>query len=103
MSVTWLCRSGNEAAAIDQEAGFLGDLVIEMHRRFVALVGLPIDPRSAGLLGAVIDRLDQRAGDALFAGFLGGIEVLHVAERLDGDRAAVKQEMGQAEQFLAAL
>jgi hypothetical protein len=50
-----------EVFAIDDETGFVCDLVVKLHGRFVGLVSEPVDAAGTGVLGAAINFLDERA------------------------------------------
>ena len=56
-----------EDPAIDDEAGILGDLVVEPPRRLVGVVRQPVDTWATRRLRPIADRLDQRPADALAA------------------------------------
>src|SRR5262249_48841755 len=72
-----------EHPAIDQEAGFLGQLVIEPHGGRIGLMGHPIDPAGTGRLCFLIDGLDQLAADPLPAHAVDGEEIREVAAERD--------------------
>src|ERR1700739_4584157 len=48
----------SEQLSVDQEAGALGDLVIELHRGLIGFVGLPVDATRAGEFGLFVDSAD---------------------------------------------
>jgi hypothetical protein len=54
-------REASQHFPVDQKAGFLCDLVVQLHGRFICLVRLPIHPVAAGPSCVSIDLLDQRA------------------------------------------
>jgi hypothetical protein len=85
--------------AINDEAGALGHLVVELHGRQVGLVSLPIDSRRSGEFCLLIDGLNQSASYSLAARALGGEQVLQVADGGNVNRAAVEKIVHEAEQF----
>jgi hypothetical protein len=82
--------------AIHQEPGFLRDLVIEPHRRGIGFVGVPIHSAAACAFRLPIDLFDQRAAYSFASCPFGSKQVLQVADRLDRDRRAMKEEVRQA-------
>src|SRR5690606_38721569 len=91
-------RSASEQPAIDEEAGAFRNLVVELHRGRVRLVGLPVDARRAGLAGALVDALDEGAAHARAARRRIREQVLQIAARRNRRRAAMEQIMGKPEE-----
>jgi hypothetical protein len=48
----------SEQLSVDQEAGALGDLVIEFYRGVIGFVGLPVDATRAGEFGLFVNCVD---------------------------------------------
>ncbi len=52
---------------VHHKARALSDLIVELHRRVIRFMGLPVDARRARRLCLLVDRFDQRAPDAFTA------------------------------------
>ena len=88
---------------IHDEAVVLGNLVIEQAASRIGLMGLPVHTFNAGCLGSLVHTFDQQASHTLATRSRVGKQVLHVAGGLNPRRAAVEQEVGEAEQLAVGL
>src|ERR1039458_8779020 len=84
-------ENASEQLAVNHKAGVLGDLVVELLRGVVGLVRLPIHAAQAGTPRLFINAVDKCSADASSACRVVGKQILQIADRLDGGRAAVEQ------------
>src|SRR5579864_17558 len=89
--------------AVDDEAGALGDLVVQRLRGVVGLVRLPVNARHARLARLLVDLADQRPANSLSARGSIGEEILQVTNRRDRGGRAMEEIMHQPHQLLAAF
>ena len=54
--------------AVDDETGVFGYLIIEAAGGFVGFVGLPVNAGGTGVLGLLVDAVNQRFANAFTAG-----------------------------------
>lgn len=59
----WLCQG----SSVDDEAGVLGQVVIELTRGGICLMGVPVDADGVGLAGLLIDVFNEGAADPFAA------------------------------------
>ena len=81
----------------------LGHLVVERPASGVGFMGLPVHTFDAGRFGGLVHTFDQQAPHTAAAHSRVGKQVLQVTSGLDPRRAAVEQEMGEAQQLAVGL
>lgn len=89
--------------AVDQEVVVFGHLVIQAARGGVVALRLPVDAAGSGLLGGLVNGLNQRPANAALAQGGVGVEVLQVAHMRYAAGAEVKEVVCHAHDVFTVL
>lgn len=90
----------SQRQAINQKPGSLGELVIQLHRRMIGFVRLPIQTGSARDCGLITHRFNQCATHTVSARRLHREQILQITTGIYQGGAAVKKIVGQSKQLV---